>query len=228
MGVGRGSRTRRIAHPVGRRITVGSKRAVLGTLLACGFGAAFPTIGSARILPRDLILHRSELPGFTTATRLVHSTQSARIYAVVINRDRPAEARKEIAQLEGEDFREGVQELLLATPQGEAVSDALVFGSSRGARREFKANLSEDLKTHRAGLERFSVAMIPGSVGLSQFESGGAAATDVLFYTGRCFFLVGTAAYGVLTRSQVIAEADAAARALYRRTRRVCGTAPIS
>jgi hypothetical protein len=204
------------------------KRMVLAMVLACGVRAAFPAIGSALIPSGDLIVHRSELRGFATATRIVHSTQSPHVYATIINRDGPAEAKTEIAQLKGEGFREGVQELLLATPQGEAVSDALVFGSSRGARLEFKANLSEDLKAH-PGLKRFSVGIIPGSVGLSQFESGGAGATtDVLFSTGRCFFLVGTAVYGVLTKRQAIADANAAAHALYRRTRSVCERPVIS
>jgi hypothetical protein len=168
-------------------------------------------------------VHRHDLPGFFTATRTLRSARSARLYATVINRDDPVEAKAEIAQLESEGFREGVQELLLTTTRAEAVSDALVFGSSRGAKREFKSNLSEDLRTHHAGLKRFRIAGIPGSIGLSQFVSRGAGATtDVLFFTGRCFFLVGTAVPGVVTRKQAIAGLVSAARALYRRARGIC------
>jgi hypothetical protein len=143
-------------------------------------------------------------------------------YAVRVNGDSVKEAQAEVGTLKKEGFQEGVEERL-STSQDEALSDALVFSRAKGAQRELNANASEDIGRHHAGLKQFTVAAIPGSVGFGQQRNHIRGATaDVLFTTGRCFFLVGVAMNDGATQKQANNAVVSGAIALYRRLKRLC------
>ncbi len=188
----------------------------------CGVILCAPPFAAAAIPPASLVAHPADLPGFATDRSTLRSATSASRYVKVVLGERSREARSEVARLSRWGFREGVQELVTG-PQGEALSAAVVFGSARAAERELKTSLSESVKAQgRAILKRFSVAAIPGSAAFSAIEHGTSSpAANVLFSTGRCFFIVGNS-----LRNSTPEQADSApiagATALYQRVQRLC------
>ena len=193
--------------------------------IAWGIAVSAPAFAAAAIPPASLVVHPDDLPGFATAKSELTSATSASRYARVVLGERPGEARSEVARLRREGFREGVQELL-TSPQGEALSAAVVFSSARVARQELKTTLSEDINGQgKATLKRLTVAAIPGSAGFSAVEAGNsAAAANVLFATGRCFLVVGDSLNNT-TREQATSAPLAGATALYQRVRGLCSGA---
>jgi len=162
------------------------------------------------------------MPGFTAARVKLRSAKSASRFAKVVLGERPREARSEIKRLKRKGFREGAQEFL-STLAGEALSLALVFGNARVAEHELAVSMSEDVKAQgKAAVERFTVPAIPGSAGFSAVEAGApSAAANVLFTSGRCFFVVGNSLANA-TREQADSAPIAGATALYLRVKSLC------
>ncbi|MGO8907563.1 MAG: hypothetical protein ACLQMH_18355 [Solirubrobacteraceae bacterium] len=190
--------------------------------LTCAIVGSAPASAAAAIPPGSLVARPADLPGFATASTKVRSATSPSRYASVVLGERPSQARSEAVRLKRKGFREGVQELL-SGPQGEALSFALVLGSARIAEQEFQNSRRADLKGQGGAMvDRFAVPAIPGSLGFSAAEAGHSfAAANVLFATGRCFFVVGDS-LGSATREQAASAPLAGATALYRRVRGLC------
>ena len=201
-----------------------NRTAALTICLGCALALMLPApgLGATSIPGASLVVHPSDLPGFAGAKRKFRSATGASPYVKSVLGQRGREARKEIAKLKRQGFREGAQELL-PTSNGEALSLALVFSSARVAKRVFKANLAEDLKAQgHAKLKRFTVAAVPGSSGFSATETGvPGAAANVLFATGRCFFLVGDSLRSGSGENAETAPI-AGATALYPRVKSLC------
>jgi uncharacterized membrane protein YtjA (UPF0391 family) len=190
--------------------------------LGCAIALVVPAFAAAAIPPAALVAHSDELPGFAAAKVKLRWASSVRRYAKFVLGENRREARKEVARLKRKGFLQGVQELL-SSPAGEALSNAVVFRSARGAERELKTSLAEVLKAQgKAVIRRFTVAAIPGSLGFSGYEAGQpGGAANVLFSTGRCFFLVGDALPGS-TVQQLSVAPIAGATALYQRVASLC------
>jgi len=195
--------------------------------IGCGVALALPALATpapagASIQASSLVVHPAEMPGFTTARVKLQSAKSASRYAKVVLGEGSREARSEIKRLKRKGFREGAQEFL-STLAGEALSLALVFRNARIAEHELTVSTAEDVKAQgKAAVERFTVPAIPGSVGFSAVEAGGpSAAANVLFTTGRCFFVVGNS-LAKATREQADSAPIAGASALYLRAQTLC------
>ena len=197
------------------------KKALLVSL-ACGLACSSPAYSAAAIPAESLVAQPAELTGFTNATAKLSSATSPSHYAAAVLGERKAEVRAEVVRLKRKGFREGVQELL-SGPQGEALSAALVLGSTRLARQELSESRHEALKAQGgARIERFAVPGIPGAFGFSAVESGHPlAVANVMFTTGRCFLLVGDA-LNSSTREQAQSAPLAGATAVYQRARSLC------
>jgi hypothetical protein len=198
--------------------------ALILTSLGCALALSAPAVAAAKIASASLVAHADELPGFGEANVKLKSATSASRYVKLVLGEKGSEARKEVASLKRKHFREGVQELL-SVRNGEALSLALVFGSSRIAKQELKNSSSETAKAQgKAVVERFPVPAIPGSFAFTAAEaSGSSVAANVLFATGRCYFVVGNSLEGVaVTRQQASAATAAGATALYSRVKSLC------
>jgi hypothetical protein len=199
------------------------KTAVLVSLGCCiaGSGSA---LAAVLIAPSSLVAQPAELPGFASAKVTLHSATTPSRYAKVVLEERPRAAAKEVVKLKRKGFQEGVQETL-SSHRGEALglSLALVFGSARVAEQELKTGRSESVKAQgKAKITRFTVPAIPGSFGFSATEAGhSGGAANVLFSSGRCFFLVGdTLRKGSL--KEVASAPIAGATAVYQRVKSLC------
>jgi len=192
-------------------------------VLACGLAGC--PIASARpagrIRPTALVAAPAELPGFQFAEREIQSATTAMRYAGQILQDGPKEARKETMALDRHGFREGVQEYFDGL-DGEALSIGVEFSSAAGAEWEYAASLREI--AHGQGATRFGVAGVPGAVGFVHLpKSGPGGDGNVVFRSGRCFFLVGDALPNATGAEELSAPPSAGALALYRHDRRRCG-----
>ncbi len=120
-------------------------------------------------------------------------------------------------------FQDGLLGALQTKANGLAESTAAVFGSASGAKQLLNAEIGAELKSQGA---RFTVAAIPGSVGLSgKLQAplnGYLLSTNVWFSTGHCFIEVSVARYASKATSTPERDAIAGATALYRRAKRVC------
>jgi hypothetical protein len=163
------------------------------------------------------------LPGFAGAKSQLLWTTSAEVFVRRFTEDTPAEAAAEIPMLMHAGFQEGVEESFHATGR-EGVSEALVFDSAQAAKDQLVTQVAEDLKVYeKAGLRRFGDPGIPGSAGLGNFTPGKRGATgNVLFSTGRCFFVVGDLVHDARTSAQGAKAPIAGATTLYKRTKHVC------
>jgi hypothetical protein len=189
--------------------------------LAC-MGAASPAFALAAIPPGSLVVAPAELPGLSGAGVKLRSATSASRYVKAVLDERGADARHETSRLRRRGFREGVEEQLSTANSG-GLSLALVFGSANAAGQAFGSSLSEALEAQgKATVKRFSVNAIPGSSGFTAFlaHHPGAAA-NVLFATGRCFFLLGDS-FEDGTPENAGAGPIAAATALYGRVKGLC------
>lgn len=133
-------------------------------------------------------------------------------------------AKVETSALTAEGFQEGVTELL-ANSHNQGVYEALVFRSSGGAAQRLKATISEAHKTLGKSIPvvRLSTPGIPGSILYSEFsprEQDGAS--NVLFATGRCTFVVSDALSDISTRAAGSTASIALATSVYRRAKRLC------
>ena len=181
-----------------------------------------PAAASA-IPPSSLIAHPSEMPGFAGAKVRLHSATTASRYAKLVLHDSSREARKEVPKLRRQGFREGVQELLSGS-RGEALSSAVVFHSPAAARHELKASIAQSVKAQggSAAIKRFTVAAIPGAFAFSATEAGHpGGAANVLFATGRCFFVLGDSLKSA-PPAQLSVAPTAGATALYGRVKSLC------
>jgi hypothetical protein len=186
--------------------------------------AATAAVAAPEISPSSLVAHPRELPGFASAKVKLATATSASRYAKDVLHDGSREARKEVAKLKRDGFREGVQELLRGS-QGEALSSAVVFRSPARAQHELKASVAEAVKAQgrSAVIKRFTVATIPGSFGFSATEAGHpGGAANLLFASGRCFFILGDALKSAPPEQLSVAPI-AGATALYRRVTSLCG-----
>jgi hypothetical protein len=207
-------------------MTVASGRAFLVSL-GCGAALALPVLATpapagASIPAASLVVHPAEMPGFTTARVKLQSAKSPSRFAKVVLGEHSREARSEIKRLKRKGFRGGAQEFL-STLAGEALSLALVFANARVAEHELAISMSEDLKAQgKAAVARFTVPAIPGSAGFSAVEAGApSAAANVLFTSGRCFFVVGDS-LAKATPEQADSAPIAGATALYVRVKGLC------
>lgn len=191
-------------------------------VLTCAVAASLPRSAIAATPAASLVAASSDLPGFATARTTLKSASSPSRYAKVVLGERAREVHAEVVRLRRKGFREGVQELL-TIPQGEALSFALVLGSTRLAEQEFKQSKHEDLRAQgTAMIEDFAVPAIAGSFGFSATEASHSfAAANVLFATGRCFFVVGDSLRGA-TREQATTAPLAGATVLYQRVKGLC------
>lgn len=194
-------------------------------LLSLGIVAlgATAAVAAPEISSSSLVVHPGELPGFPSAKVKLASATSASRYAKDVLHDSSREARKEVAKLKREGFREGVQELLRGS-QGQALSSAVVFRSRARAQHELKASIAEAVKAQgrSAVIKRFTVAAIPGSFGFSATEAGHpGGAANVLFASGRCFFILGDALNSAPPEQLSVAPI-AGAMALYQRVTGLC------
>jgi hypothetical protein len=192
--------------------------------LGCCLAVSGPSFAAVVIPPASLVVAPAELPGFATGKVTLHSATSASRYAKVVLEQRPREAAREVVKLKRKGFKEGVQELF-SSRRGEALalSLALVFGSSRVAEQELKTSSFEAVKAQgKAKLTRFTVPAIPRSFGFSTTETGhSGGAGNVLFSTGRCFFVVGDS-LRTGTREELTSAPIAGATALYQRVKSLC------
>jgi hypothetical protein len=199
-------------------VALGSGAALAGGIPFCTRCAA-----SSVIAPALLVVRPRDLPGFAGAKGRLYSTTSAFELAHE-GENSSSEAESEAAYLTREGFREGVEESFHQADR-EGVSEALVFDSARAAKHQLITSVAQDLREYeKASLKRFVAAGVPGSVGLGNFNPGKRGATgNVLFSTGRCFFLVGDLVHDAITSAQGTKAPIAGAKALYKRTKRVCG-----
>lgn len=177
---------------------------------------------SAAIPPRSLELHTRELPGFAGASKKVQVFESADQF-IESRGGGPAEVEAERALLAKRGFQGTIGESFRA-PHREAIFVAFVFTSPQGATEEFHETLAADIKHLKGhGARRSAVSGIPGSVLVGQFEKGHRGGTgNVLFTTGRCFFVVGDAVKRATNRKQAYRAPITAARAILRREKHAC------
>jgi hypothetical protein len=198
--------------------------ALMAASLGCALALSAPAVAAAAIAPTSLVAHANELPGFGEANIKLKSATSPSRYVKLVFEEKGGEARKEVARLKHKHFREGVQELL-SIRHGEALSLALVFGSARIAQQELKKSSSETVKAQgKAVVDPFTVPAIPGAFAFTAAEANrSGVAANVLFATGRCYFVVGDSLEGVaVTREQASAAPAAGATALYARVKSLC------
>jgi hypothetical protein len=168
---------------------------------------------SDRDVSGSLVAPAGTMRGFRTSGAPQTAT-SAQRWAEISNEG--DEVASEAARLARAGFREGVGQHYKAPAGPAALSLALVFSSSEGARKEVRHYLQVD---PRFGLhvEGVKVAAIPGSVLVGEGPAG-----NVLFTTGRCFLLVGDELGPSATQAQVNAVPIAAATVLYRQVKALC------
>jgi hypothetical protein len=176
------------------------------------------------IPPSQLVAHARELPGFKGAKVTLDWSTSALEWGHFIS-ESDAEAKNTTALLLGEGFQEGVQAFFRGRRETgnrhrEALSEALLFATPSAAEHMLRANVQA---LERRGFKRSAVPSIPGAVGLDVFNPnrhGGGG--NVLFSSGRCFFLIGNSIHDASTRAQLDRAPIAAAVALYGRTKQSC------
>ena len=112
---------------------------------------------------------------------------------------------------------------IFRAPHREAVFEAFIFTSPKGAAEQFPETVTTDLKRVRDhGLMSSTVEDIPGSVLIGQFETGHGGTGNVLFVAGRCLFIVGDAVARATSRQQAYQAPIMAARHILRRDRAAC------
>jgi hypothetical protein len=198
------------------KLAVAATSLVVALLMSVGLGEAAPPSPSA------LVAHAAELPGFGAAKAKIRSASTAYRYLHVVLEEPSVQARRKASKLERRGFREGVRELLSAS-QGEALSIAIVFDRRRGAREEFNKSVAESRKAQGgATITPLATPAIPGASAFTAAEPGHpGGAANVLFTSGRCFFLVGDF-LRTAPPDQLGAAPLAGATALYERTRALC------
>jgi hypothetical protein len=198
------------------------RSAVITASLGCGLLLSVPALAAGAIAPASLVAHAGELPGFSAAHTKLKSATSASRYVNVVLGEHGHEARTELAKLKRRHLREGVQELL-SINTGEALSLALVFATPGDAKAEFRSRKSETVKAQgRAVVDPLAVPAIPGSFGFTAVEAGqSSVAANVLFTTGRCYFVVGNSLEGA-TREEAATAPLAGASAVYQRVKPLC------
>jgi hypothetical protein len=181
------------------------------------------TCVSKTIAPELLVVRTHDLPGFAGAKTSLEATESASVWAHG-GESTPAEAEAEVAYLRREGFQEAVQETVRSPHNREAQSFALVFKSAYAGKRELSSTYAADLKGfNKRGLKRLAVRTIAGAKGLSTFVRGQHFASgNVLFTTGRCFFVVVDYVHNAVTRAQGDRAPLVAAKVLYKRTKPLC------
>jgi hypothetical protein len=200
----------------------------VGALCTPAVAATGPEIPIA-----TLVAQRSDLAGFGPArmSRPFSSSYAAEwAFTFAPSADT---AKREATELTEMGFREGVFVYFTGRREGarehrEAVSSALVFAASTGAEEELAISVAADLREHDHGhLHRSTVHAIPGS---SELGEGGrhGGVDNVLFSTGRCFFVIGDAIPSSSSAGQVRRPVRSAAIAVYDRAKQPCSEASVS
>jgi hypothetical protein len=174
---------------------------------------ASPASSVALIPTASLIAPTSAMTGFSPSGAPQTAT-SAQLWAQ--SSSESDEVAHEAARLKGEGFREGVGQHYTGTGGAAALSLALVFNSSEGAKKEVTHYLQVD-PHYGLHVETVKVAAIPGSTVVGEGPAG-----NVLVATGRCFLLVGDELGAGSTQAHVNAVPIAAASALYGRVKGTC------
>jgi len=171
-------------------------------------GAVAPLIRTA-----SLLAPAGALAGFSPSGAPQTAT-SAQLWAQTSSES--DEVAHEAARLRLEGFREGVGQHYTGASGAAALSLALVFNSSEGAKKEVTHYLQVD-PHYGLHLEGAKVAAIPGSMIIGEGPAG-----NVIFTTGRCFMLVGDELGSGSAKTQVNAVPIAAATTLYQQVKRLC------
>jgi hypothetical protein len=188
------------------------------TVLVCTAGVA-TDVSARQIPPSKLVVRPSELPGFALAEHGIASTTSARRIAKEFFKDKPAEVVPDVNRLNHEGLRLGVLEWF-EYARAYAESDASVYSSSRGARGELASNL-RFLVSQGGRRERFTAPSVPGSIGVS-FPGASGRTDDVLFTSGRCFFVVWNHFEAPVTQEESRRAPLAGASRLFKRVKGLC------
>jgi hypothetical protein len=188
----------------------------------CATGASHQSV-ARRYPPAKLVAHPGDLPGFRYGEFKTRAWTSPIRFVDEGAEDTPAEAKVDSQRLRGEGFVEAVQEEF-ANQGAAGVSVTIVLASAKGARGELEANASAE-RAAPEPVTSFIATGVPASEGFTGVqEEGRRRYADLLFTVGRCFFGVGNAWYGPSSEYEATLAPVAAARALYRRTKRVCAS----
>jgi hypothetical protein len=199
--------------------------AALIAVICVGATSAPAMAVAPTVPPAELVAHTNELPGFAGAKVTLDWSASAFEWGRFLA-EGEAEAKRVTAVLLRDGFQEGAQAFFRGRRESgnrhrEGLSEAAMFATVPAAEQALVANVSHTLKLH--GFKRFLVPSIPGAVGADLFNPhrrGGGG--NVLFSTGRCYFLVGNSIHDAKTRAQLDRAPVAAAAALYARTKQLC------
>jgi hypothetical protein len=202
----------------------------IATLLVLGTGILGTHAAAALPVSASLLRPRArDLPGFAGAKASRYMTTSAIEWARAYNQTEAA-IQQEAAELIQRGFQEAVSVFFTGRREGphshrEAISVAIVFTTPAGAEQELAKSVADDLRAFRTPtLRQYRVPAIPGATGLGSVFYGKhhGASGNVLFSTGRCFFVVGDALHGDDGRAQGEHPSTVAAITLYKRTKAVC------
>jgi hypothetical protein len=212
----------------------GSGAIALAAALSVGALCAPPVAATGPEIPiATLMAQRSDLAGFGPArmSRPFSSSYAAEwAFTFAPNAD---SAKREATELTEMGFREGAFVYFTgrrerAHEHREAVSSALVFATSAGAEQDLAISVATELREHDHGhLHRSTIHAIPGS---SELGEGGrhGGVDNVLFTTGRCFFVIGDAIPRSSSAGQVRRPVRSAAIAVYDRAKQPCAEASVS
>jgi hypothetical protein len=206
------------------------KRALECSIVVLAYCAlAAPVASASSIPPSSLVPTPLSMPGFGFAETKLQVEVSPAKFSKTILADEPSEVRRETTLLKRNGFREGVGQVL-STPTASGQDIAAVFGSTRGAQREFKRALAEAPSAIKPEA-RFSDAAIPNAQGFTATGETKASATQpaepsrfasLLFSSGHCLFIVNVVLDGTSTAEQAEQAPLAGANTLYTRVKTLC------
>ncbi len=188
----------------------------------CATGASHQPVAK-RFPPAKLVAHPSDLPGFRYGEFETKAWTSPARFLQQGAEDTAAEARVDLPRLRFEGFVEAVQEDF-ANQGAAGVSVTIVLGGAKAARRELEANATAERAAPEPATS-FVASGVPASEGFTGVqEEGRRRYADVMFTVGRCFIGIGNAWYGASSEYEATLAPIAGARAVYRRTRRLCAS----
>jgi hypothetical protein len=179
------------------------------------------------IKPASLVLAPSGFSGLAGASVRIATARSAMVWTIKVQQESPKHGRAVAARLKREGFREGVAEYLTKPEEAIGLSAAEVLGSTRAASNETTASVRGLQHELGAGTTTFSVAGVPGAVGLQQtslslFPDFGIFPTMVDFPAGRCMMTVLLGVKPSVTPAIAERETVMAALHLYHQVERRC------
>jgi hypothetical protein len=179
---------------------------------------------------QKLVARPGDLPGLAGAQSYLTSTSSPFEWAHGQQGGTWTEAQEEATTLQTLGFEEAVRRAFLARTSEahgkhrEAVSEAVVLPSATNAQAAMVASAATFVKqSTKPSLFEFGDRAIPNAMVLGNLTPGRRGGDgNVLFTSGRCYFVIGDYLYAARSRAQVDRAPLAAALALYRRERVLC------